>query len=128
VSVVQHQWSLLHHEIEAEAAAIWTTAHGARFLAWSPLASGFLTDGFALGSLEPDDLRHRLPMAGVPLDDLRAAASDRGMSLQQFALSWVARRGHPIVGARSPEEVALMAQIEPLARSDFGRNLPDGAG
>jgi aryl-alcohol dehydrogenase-like predicted oxidoreductase len=126
VAAVQHQWSLLHHEKDADAAAAWATSHGARFLAWSPLASGFLTDEFDLAALAPDDLRRQLPWANAPLDELRAAASAAGMSLQRFALSWAARRGHPIVGARSPEEVALMAQIEPLDCSDLAGDPTNG--
>jgi len=114
VAVVQHQWSLLSHSDEADLAATWCSLHGGRFLAWSPLASGFLTDAFDLSSLEPDDLRRRLPWANVDFTSLVQSASDQGMSLEQYALSWVARRGHPIVGARSPAEVLLMTDIEPL--------------
>src|SRR5439155_14033547 len=54
VAVVQHQWSLLSHSEEADLAATWCSLHGGRFLAWSPLASGYLTDAFDLSSLEPD--------------------------------------------------------------------------
>jgi aryl-alcohol dehydrogenase-like predicted oxidoreductase len=114
VSVVQHQWSLLHHESEAELAATWCELHSGRFLAWSPLASGFLTDAFDLDALEPGDLRRRLPWANVSLGAVKRAAADLGMSLERYALSWAARRSHPIVGARSPDEVGLLADIEPL--------------
>lgn len=114
VSVVQHQWSLLHHEPAADLAATWCELHGGRFLAWSPLASGFLTDTFDLDTLEPGDLRRRLPWAGTQLAPLRERAKTAGMSLQRYALCWAARRAHPIVGARSPEEVTLLTEIEPL--------------
>ncbi len=115
VSVAQHQWSLLHHPEEADLAATWCELHGARFLAWSPLASGYLTDAFDLDALEPGDLRRRLPWAGVSLEPFRRAAQAREMSLEEFALSWAARRAHPIVGPRSPAEVGLLASISPLA-------------
>jgi aryl-alcohol dehydrogenase-like predicted oxidoreductase len=114
ISVVQHQWSALSHAEEADLAATWCSLHGGRFLAWSPLASGYLTDGFDVASLSPDDLRRRLPWSSVDLTPLQQAAREQGMSLEKYALSWAAQRAHPIVGARSPEEVALMADIEPL--------------
>jgi aryl-alcohol dehydrogenase-like predicted oxidoreductase len=114
LAVVQHQWSLLSHGPDAAAAADWCGATGARFLCWSPLASGFLTEEFDLASLAPDDLRRRLPWAEVSLEPLAREAVARAMSLEQYALAWSATRGHPIVGARSPEEVALLANVEPL--------------
>ena len=48
ISVVQHQWSILHHGPDGDGARAWCRATGAEFLAWSPLASGFLVDGFDL--------------------------------------------------------------------------------
>jgi len=45
VSVVQHQYSLLHRTPEVDAVLSWCADNGAAFLAWSPLASGFLADG-----------------------------------------------------------------------------------
>ena len=118
IAVVQHQWNVLQHDDEATAAADWCEAHGARFLGWSPLASGFLTDGFDLDALHPDDLRRRLRWARPP-DDARVAtvrrvAADAGMTVQRLALAWAARRAHPIVGARSPDEVGGLAVVEPL--------------
>lgn len=114
VAVVQHQWSLLSHSEDADLAATWCALHDGRFLAWSPLASGYLTDGFDLSALEPDDLRRRLPWANVDCTSLVQSARDHDMSLEKYALSWAARRGHPIVGARSPDEIPLMTDIEPL--------------
>lgn len=118
IAVVQHQWNLLEHPPEADAAATWSAANDARFLAWSPLASGFLTDGFDLDALHPDDLRRRLRWARQPDADrvalLRAAAAELGEPLELLALAWAARRAHPIVGARSPAETALLAGVEPL--------------
>jgi aryl-alcohol dehydrogenase-like predicted oxidoreductase len=125
LAVVQHQWSLLHHEPEAAAAADWSAAHGARFLAWSPLASGFLTDGFDLDTLHADDLRRRLRWARSPdagrLGRLRAVDADLGEPLERLALAWAARRAHPIVGARAPDEIGLLVGIVALDDDVAGR-------
>lgn len=118
VAVVQHQWNLLHHDAEAGAVAAWAAGSGARFLAWSPLASGFLVDGFALDALHADDLRRRLRWARPPdsdrVDRLRRVAAELQQPLRLLALRWAARQGHPIVGARSPAELDDLAAIEPL--------------
>ena len=118
ISVVQHQWNLLEHGTEASDAAAWAAANGARFLAWSPLASGFLVDGFALDTLHADDLRRRLRWARPPdaerVDRLRRAAVELGASLRELALAWAARTGHPIVGARSPDELHGVSSLRPL--------------
>jgi len=118
IAVVQHQWNLLDHGPEASDAAGWAARNGARFLAWSPLASGFLVDGFALDELHADDLRRRLRWARPPdaerVDRLRQAAAELGTGLRELALGWAARTGHPIVGARSPEELHGVSSIRPL--------------
>jgi len=59
VSVVQHQYSLLHRAPEADGVLAWCQQHQVPFLAWSPLASGFLADGFDLAALTTGDLRRR---------------------------------------------------------------------
>jgi aryl-alcohol dehydrogenase-like predicted oxidoreductase len=118
IAVVQHQWNLLQHDEEVAGAAAWAARHDARFLAWSPLASGFLVDGFALDRLHPDDLRRRLRWARPPdagrVDSLRQVAAELGQPLRLLALRWAARRGHPIVGARSPGELEDLGSIDPL--------------
>lgn len=118
IAVVQHQWNLLHHTDEAAAAAAWAAQHGARFLGWSPLASGFLTDGFAVDALHRDDLRRRLAWASGPGAEqvlrLRATARSLGAPLEELALAWAARQCHPIVGARDPGEALAIAAVEPL--------------
>lgn len=118
IAVVQHQWNLLQHEADAEAALDWSARHGARFLGWSPLASGFLTSGLAVAALHPADLRRRLRFATDPdasrVIRLRALASELGAPLERLAVGWAARRAHPIVGARQPEEVALLADVDVL--------------
>lgn len=130
IAVVQHQWNLLQHGADAEAALDWSARHGARFLGWSPLASGFLTSGLALDALHADDLRRRLRWATDPgasrVVRLRTLAQELGVPLERLALAWVARRAYPIVGARQPSEVALLADVEPLD-DDTTARLEDAA-
>jgi aryl-alcohol dehydrogenase-like predicted oxidoreductase len=118
IAVVQHQWNLLDHGEPAAGAAAWASANGAQFLAWSPLASGFLTSGFDVAELADDDLRRRLRWAGgvgaARLARLRELASSIGAPLEQLGLAWAARTARPIVGARTPAEAVAAFAVEPL--------------
>jgi aryl-alcohol dehydrogenase-like predicted oxidoreductase len=122
VSVVQHQYSLLHRVPESDGVLDWCAEHGVTFLAWSPLASGFLADGFDLTVLPPGDFRHRLPWAdparlGLPLlrAELAQIAGEAGLSVTALAIGWVLAKGaKAIVGARTPAEAAAIASYRPL--------------
>ena len=115
IAVVQHQWSLLHHPDSADAARRWCEETGAAFLAWSPLASGFLVDGFDPEQTAPGDLRRRLPWArgegARQLATVRAEAVAAQHSLLEHALAWAAATAYPIVGARSPAEALELAMM-----------------
>ncbi|HEX2819216.1 MAG TPA: aldo/keto reductase [Streptosporangiaceae bacterium] len=123
VSVVQHQYSLLHRTPEVDAVLSWCADNGAAFLAWSPLASGFLADGFDLVALEPGDFRRRKPFADPNrLDlqsmrrDLRVLADQAGLSMTAVAIGWVLAKGaRVIIGARSPAEAAAMTSYKALS-------------
>lgn len=114
VDVVQHQWSVLHHDAAAGHARAWCEVVGAEFLAWSPLASGFLVDGFDVEETAPGDLRRRLPWASGEgarrLDEVRAEAKEAGKTLQDYALSWVLESARAIVGVRTPDEARALAR------------------
>jgi aryl-alcohol dehydrogenase-like predicted oxidoreductase len=122
VSVVQHQYSLLHRAPEADGVLDWCAEHMAPFLAWSPLASGFLADGFDLAALTAGDLRRRLRWADPAVvdlarlrRDLAAIASGAGLSMTALALGWVLARGaQPIIGARTVAEARQIATFRPL--------------
>jgi aryl-alcohol dehydrogenase-like predicted oxidoreductase len=117
VSVVQHQYSLLYRSPETDGVLAWCRQHQVPFLAWSPLASGFLADGFDLAALTSGDLRHRLRWADpAVLDlaglrrDLTAIAAEAGLSMTALAAGWVlAQRAQPIIGARTPDEASQIA-------------------
>jgi aryl-alcohol dehydrogenase-like predicted oxidoreductase len=113
IAVVQQQWSILHHPPEADAARQWCADVGAEFLGWSPLASGFLVDGFDPEATAPGDLRRRLRWAtgdgARRLEAVRAEAAAAGRSLREHALAWAAATSYPIVGARTPDEARALS-------------------
>jgi len=125
VAVVQHQYSLLHRAQETDGVLDWCTAHDCAFLAWAPLASGFLTAGFDLTVLAPDDLRHRLPWAARDLTRLRGrlatVAARHGVPPHRVALAWTARRPgtYAIAGARTPAEAADLGPLPHLTTADL---------
>jgi aryl-alcohol dehydrogenase-like predicted oxidoreductase len=125
VAVVQHQYSLLCRTPEQDGVLEWCDRHGVPFLAWSPLASGYLTDGFDLSVLHPDDLRHRLrwnqPEHRPVLEQLRSrmarCATEHGTTLAALAAAWVCRGSgrHAIVGARTPAEAQALRAVDDAA-------------
>jgi aryl-alcohol dehydrogenase-like predicted oxidoreductase len=128
VTVVQHQYSLLHRDPETDGTAAWCVQHDVPFLAWSPLASGFLTDAFDLGALHPTDLRRNLRWATTAAERprrVRALLADvaerQDTTISHVALSWLMARGaHPIVGARTPDEARqAMRPALDLTAEDF---------
>jgi aryl-alcohol dehydrogenase-like predicted oxidoreductase len=122
ISVVQHQYSLLHRTPEADGVLAWCRQRQVPFLAWSPLASGFLADGFDLAALADGDLRRRLRWADpAVLDlaglrrDLSALAAQAGLSMSALAAGWVLAHGaQPIIGARTPAEARQIAAFRAI--------------
>jgi aryl-alcohol dehydrogenase-like predicted oxidoreductase len=115
----QHQYSLLHRSIE-HTVLPFSEQHQIGMLAWSPLASGFLTDNFALENLDPQDFRRRHPFAQEPAlstlkgirRQLQTIAQDHQRTLVDLAIAWVL--SHPgitgaIMGIRSEQEAMTMA-------------------
>jgi aryl-alcohol dehydrogenase-like predicted oxidoreductase len=127
IAVVQQQYSLLHRTPERDGVLAWCADHAVPFLAWSPLASGFLADGFDLEPLHPDDLRRRLSWATRESDlvrRVRSAASEvaerHGTTMVSVALAWATRAsgGYAILGARSPAEAAVLGNPLPILDDD----------
>jgi aryl-alcohol dehydrogenase-like predicted oxidoreductase len=73
VAVVQHQYSLLHRAPETDGVLDWCAAHDSAFLAWAPLASGFLAAGMDLAALAPNDPSSR-DLPAMPSSRTRARA------------------------------------------------------
>ncbi len=114
----QHQYNLLNREIEHDI-LLFSHQHTIGVLCWSPLASGFLADGFDLENLDPGDFRRERPYAQEPtfsrLKELRATlhkiALDHNKSMAQLAIAWVLRQPSvtgAINGIRSPQEAMAM--------------------
>jgi aryl-alcohol dehydrogenase-like predicted oxidoreductase len=125
VAVVQHQYSLLNRAPERDGVIDWCAENGVPFLAWAPLASGFLADDFDAQSLHPDDLRRGLRWATEDAERVRrvrtsaSAVADRhGTTMVSIALAWASRTSgtHAILGARSPAEAEAFGT--PLPRLD----------
>jgi aryl-alcohol dehydrogenase-like predicted oxidoreductase len=115
----QHQYNLLNRAIERDVLPF-SQQHNIGVLCWSPLASGFLTDGFALESLDPHDFRRRHPYAQEPalsrLKQLRATlqsiAQDHHKKMVDLAIAWVLRQPAvtgSIIGIRNPKEALEMS-------------------
>ncbi len=110
VAALQHQLSLLARDGERDVLPF-AELHGLGVLTWAPLASGFLTDGFDVDALHPDDFRRRHPFARLDLESLRAElqrlATTHDATSSQVAIAWVLSRpavAGAIVGVRNARE------------------------
>ncbi len=114
----QHQYNLLNREIEQDV-LLFSQQHTIGVLCWSPLASGFLADGFDLDNLDPHDFRRGRPYAQEPtfskIKELRAIlqqiAQDHNKTMAQLAIAWVLRQPAvtgAINGIRSHQEALAM--------------------
>jgi aryl-alcohol dehydrogenase-like predicted oxidoreductase len=115
----QHQYNMLYRDIEHDVLSF-SQQHDIGVLCWSPLASGFLADGFDLDSLDPRDFRRERPYAQEPAysrlkqarSTLEAIARDHHKKLVDLALAWVLRQPAvtgAIVGIRNELEAMEMA-------------------
>lgn len=115
---VQNEYSLLRRGIEAEVLPL-AGDQGLAVTPFSPLAGGFLTGKYAPGAPYPAGSRMTLrpdPYADLvtggtfaALEELRAGARERGVSMGALALAWVT--SHPqvtaaLIGPRSVEQFA----------------------
>ena len=101
VGALQYQYSLLHRTAEADILPL-AVERGIGVLTWSPLAAGFLADGFEPDRLDPDDFRRTHPFAELDLSSLQAGLSGigerKGRTAAQVALAWVLQ-GQAVTGA-----------------------------
>lgn len=98
VAALQFQYSALARAPEEDLLP-YALDHGLGVIVWSPLASGFLTDGFSLDALADDDFRRTHPFAELALasthEELRARG---GGSVTRGALDFVLSH-HGVTGA-----------------------------
>jgi aryl-alcohol dehydrogenase-like predicted oxidoreductase len=118
VASLQPPFSPIRRKV-AGAELPWCSSHDVGVIAYSPMQSGLLTDGFSterLAALPADDYRHHGSEFVAPRfarnlalrDGLRPVAARRGVSIGEIAIAWVlawpAVTG-AIVGARSAAQV-----------------------
>lgn len=114
----QHQYSLLNREIEQDVLPF-SRQHNMGVLAWSPLASGFLTDGFDVTKLDENDFRRNSRYTREPYSSklqqlrktLQAIAQDNHKTLADLAIAWVLRQSTltgAIIGIRNEQEALAM--------------------
>jgi aryl-alcohol dehydrogenase-like predicted oxidoreductase len=119
VAGLQYQYNVLWREVEDDILPL-ARERGLGVIVWSPLASGFLTEGFSLDALTPDDFRHALPFAERDLARVRAALARGGRTAAQGAIAWTL--SHPavtgaIVGIRNEREAAELGHAAELRLS-----------
>ena len=145
VGALQLPYHLLQRRAEQELLPF-CAAHGVAALAYSPLASGILSESFDARRrrrMPGDDWRTRAAAFNPPQLDahLRAAAAlrdyaaARGGAAERYAIAWAA--GHPavrgvIVGARTPQQISRAAAggvlpLTPAARRRLGALLTGAA-
>jgi aryl-alcohol dehydrogenase-like predicted oxidoreductase len=117
VAALQSEYSLWTREAEIAALAACREL-GVAFVAFSPLARGFLTDTLRdpETQLESWDLRRQMPRfdaANYPrnlemLTDYRRIAAEAGCTPAQLGLAWLLAKGEdiiPIFGTRNPRHL-----------------------
>ena len=115
----QHQYNLLYQKAATDIFP-YSQQNNIGILAWSPLASGFLVDGFALDKLDTDDFRHRhwltKPERHGALQAVRskllAIAQDHDRTLRELAIAWVLQNTAvtgAIIGIRNEQEALQIA-------------------
>lgn len=111
VGALQLQYSALARDHERELLPF-AQESGLGVIVWAPLASGFLTDGFSLDDLAPDDFRRTHPFASLDLAGVREELRGRGggsvtRGALEFALAHPGVTG-AIVGVRNEREARAL--------------------
>ncbi len=105
VTAVQSELSLWTRDYLSDVVP-WCAAHGASFVAFSPLGRGFLTGAISPDArFEPEDFRSKLPRFGPQavvenqriVESVRAVATRQGATSAQVALAWVLAQGDHVL-------------------------------
>lgn len=115
-SVVQSEWNLLARDVEQDVVPV-AERLGMSVLPYFPLASGLLTGKYRPGQPPPSDSRaaNWEPFADIAAperveraEQLRRFAQNRGRSLLELAMGWLASQpavGSVLAGATTPQQV-----------------------
>jgi aryl-alcohol dehydrogenase-like predicted oxidoreductase len=111
VAAIQVEYSAAARRVEEEILPH-ALATGLGVIVWAPLASGFLTDGFSMDALAPDDFRRTHSFAERDFADVRETLRRDGGTVTHGALRFVL--DHPavtgaIVGVRNEDEARDLA-------------------
>lgn len=117
----QHQYSLLHRDIEHDVLPF-SQQQTIGILCWSPLASGFLADGFNLDTLDERDFRRGHPFGQEPrytlikhmCAELMSIAREHQRTLVELAIAWVLRHSAvtgAIIGIRNEQEAQALPRL-----------------
>jgi aryl-alcohol dehydrogenase-like predicted oxidoreductase len=140
----QPPYNIADRRIERELLPMART-YGYGVIPWSPLAGGLLTGKYGRGKQAPENARYSDPNRSNTakrvtdrlfdvLEDLEAYTKERGVSMSQFALSWVLSRPgvtSPIIGSRTIEQLrdnlkALEIEITDEDTSRVDEIVPPG--
>ena len=116
VAALQYEYSALSRGIEQTILPL-ASRRGLGVLAWAPLASGFLTDGFAVEQLHPDDFRRGHRFAALELEPVRSALRTVDRTAVEGALAFVLSHEAvtgAIVGVRNEDEAAALVRAAEL--------------
>lgn len=131
IDAVQSPYSLFFRQAE-KSLIPWAAGRGVAFLAYSPLAQGFLTGKFKVGhEFEPGDHRTRnrlfspdvFPRVIDCVERIRAVCRPLETSPAAAALAWVlSEKGvAAIAGARNGEQARMNAEASKIALSEKDR-------
>jgi aryl-alcohol dehydrogenase-like predicted oxidoreductase len=146
VASLQAEYSLIVRSTEWELLPV-CRQEGLGFMAWSPLAGGWLSGKYRRGEAAPTDSRvgrkdrwddqpeqRESETTWKVLQALRQASARTGRTPAQVALNWLLRKGKeivPILGARTPEQLqenlgaaGWELSSEELALLDGASDLP----
>lgn len=108
----------------------WCAAHGASFVAFSPLGRGFLTGAISSEArFASTDFRSKLPRFGAEavaenqriVEKVRAVADRRGATAAQIALAWVLARGEHVLTIPGTQRRRYLEQNFAAADIDLTR-------
>ena len=138
-TAIQNSYSLLARQDEPELLPL-CAEQGVAYLAFSPLAGGWLTGKYRRGAAYPAGSRMTQrpePYAEfvndrtfAALDRLQAIAASRGMSMAGLALAWLLaddRVAQIVIGPGHPDHLAPVAEALAHPVTEQERDMIDGA-
>lgn len=137
IDALQSPFSLFFRQAE-KSLVPWALERQVAFLAYSPLAQGFLTGKFKVGHVfEPGDHRARnrlfspdvFPRVIDCAERIREISAGLGLSPAEAALAWVlsVKGAAAIAGARNGEQARMNAGAAEIALSEIDRAALSGA-